>query len=99
MRVAGLATMSELPTVRTPLAKGAVVYTLIRNVRSRDSLAAEVPGFLGAILIAEAFFKFHSFTLECIAFLATWLAISAVITFATRRLLTSPRAADLPHGE
>ena len=29
-------------------------------------------------MIAEVFYKFHSFTLECAAFLATWAALDAV---------------------
>jgi hypothetical protein len=28
-----------------------------------------------ALVIAELFFKFHSFTLECVAFIATWFAL------------------------
>ena len=27
-------------------------------------------------MLAEIFFKFHSFTLECVAFLSTWYALS-----------------------
>ena len=29
-----------------------------------------------ALVIAEVFFKFHSFTLECVAFFATWYVLS-----------------------
>jgi len=32
-------------------------------------------GILPALLIAELFYKFHSFILECMAFLATWLVL------------------------
>jgi hypothetical protein len=31
-----------------------------------------------AFLIAEFFYKFHSFTLECLAFLATWFVLSVI---------------------
>jgi hypothetical protein len=31
-----------------------------------------------ALAIAELFYKFHSFTLECLAFVATWLALEFV---------------------
>ena len=32
--------------------------------------------FVIALLIAEFFYKFHSFLLECLAFLATWFVLS-----------------------
>lgn len=31
-------------------------------------------------VIAEVFYKFHSFTLECLAFLATWFVVDAAAT-------------------
>jgi hypothetical protein len=35
---------------------------------------------LGASLfVAELFYKFHSFTLECVAFLATWYVLDAAM--------------------
>ncbi|HSD60255.1 MAG TPA: hypothetical protein VLC55_05315 [Burkholderiales bacterium] len=52
------------------------------------TLTREAPAALGALLIAEAFYKFHSFTLECLAFLATWYALSWV---AGRLFPRSPR--------
>jgi hypothetical protein len=36
--------------------------------------------------MAELFFKFHSFALECGAFLATWLLIDLVVDAVARRL-------------
>jgi hypothetical protein len=33
------------------------------------------PPFAIALVTAELFFKFHSFTLECLAFLALWKAL------------------------
>jgi hypothetical protein len=32
--------------------------------------------FIVAFVVAEMFFKFHSFALECIAFLITWAILS-----------------------
>jgi hypothetical protein len=61
------------------------VYTLIRNLRTREGLLAEVPAFALSLGLAEAFYKFHSFTLECVCFLLTWLAISSVLSLFTRR--------------
>ena len=60
------------------------MYTLVRHIRSREAVLAEAPAFLVSLLTAEAFYKFRSFTLECIAFLATWLVISSVLSFAIR---------------
>jgi hypothetical protein len=34
------------------------------------------------MLAAEFFYKFHSFTLECGAFLVTWFAASYVLSLA-----------------
>ena len=49
---------------------------MIRAHGLMPTLTREAPAGVGALLIAEAFYKFHSFTLECIAFLATWYALS-----------------------
>ena len=40
----------------------------------------QVPALTLAILIAELFYKFHSFTLECLAFLVTWYVMDLVIS-------------------
>jgi hypothetical protein len=39
-----------------------------------------------SFVIAELFYKFHSFTLETLAFLATWYALSAI-----QSLVVGPR--------
>jgi hypothetical protein len=54
------------------------MYTLIRHLNARDTLWTEVPALALALVLAEAFFRFHSFTLECLAFLATWLVFSTL---------------------
>jgi hypothetical protein len=46
------------------------MYTLIRNVQSRDGLLVEAPVGVGALVVAETCYKFQSFTLECVRFLA-----------------------------
>ena len=48
------------------------MYTFVRSISPpRFIIEQGVP--LGAsFMIAELFYKFHSFTLECIAFLVTW---------------------------
>jgi hypothetical protein len=52
------------------------MYSYVRTVGVPTFLAREAPAFGAAFLIAEVFYKFHSFTLECAAFLATWYAFS-----------------------
>jgi hypothetical protein len=58
------------------------MYTLIRNVGLRRGLVAEAPSLTLSIVTAEFFYKFHSFTLECIAFLATWFVLSYLFALA-----------------
>ena len=48
------------------------MYTLLRTAGIRSALIAEAPSFLVAFLIAHVFFKFGSFGLELVAFLACW---------------------------
>ncbi|HKC03238.1 MAG TPA: hypothetical protein VKC17_08040 [Sphingomicrobium sp.] len=55
------------------------MYNFLTNLGRADLLKRQLPGFLTAIVIAEMFYKFHSFMLECVAFLATWFIIDAVI--------------------
>ena len=58
----------------------------IRGLRYSRNLVTRLPGLLLAFLIAELFYEFHSFTLECGAFLLTWLAIDVVMEQAARLL-------------
>jgi hypothetical protein len=56
------------------------MYTLLRSVPWRTLISTQAPALLASFVIAELFYKFHSFTLECLAFLATWFAIDALLT-------------------
>ena len=56
------------------------MYTLFRNVPLGILLSTQAPALLISFLIAEIFYKFHSFALECLAFLATWFAIDVLMT-------------------
>jgi hypothetical protein len=64
------------------------MYQLVRALPSRQLLARQLPVIVASFAIAEAFYKFHSFTLECGAYLATWfvldLAVQAVLTLTAR---------------
>ena len=52
------------------------MYTLLSRVPLQTIAGRELPALGAALVIAELFFKFHSFTLECAAFLATWYGLS-----------------------
>lgn len=54
------------------------MFTLLRNITSRDVFITETPSLFLSLLIAELFYKWHSFLLECIGFLVTWYFISLV---------------------
>jgi hypothetical protein len=54
------------------------MYWYVKTVGIPTFLVREAPAFLTSFLIAEVFYKFHSFTLECLAFLATWYWLSWV---------------------
>lgn len=61
------------------------MYSLLTKLDRADLLKRQLPSFLVAIVTAELFYKFHSFVLECVAFLATWFVIDAVIGFLAPR--------------
>jgi hypothetical protein len=50
----------------------------VRALRRDRDWVVHAPGLLVASVIAELFYEFHSFTLECAAFLATWALADAV---------------------
>ena len=52
------------------------MYSLLSRVPLSFLISRELPSAGISLVIAEVFYKFHSFTLECAAFLATWYAIS-----------------------
>jgi hypothetical protein len=56
------------------------MYTLFRATPLSTLLATQAPTVFVCFVIAELFYKFHSFTLETLAFLATWFIIDAVVT-------------------
>ena len=62
------------------------MYTLIRLIPVKRLLLEQAPALAVSFAIAEAFYKFHSFTLECLAFLATWYVADAVIQPIARRV-------------
>ncbi len=60
------------------------MFTLLRMLSVRRLLIEQLPSIAAAWLIAELFYKFHSFSLECAAFLATWFVFDALVQGAKR---------------
>jgi hypothetical protein len=56
------------------------VFTLIRSITIRQLFTEQLPAFAVSFVIAELFYKFHSFALESLAFLATWFLIDLLIS-------------------
>jgi hypothetical protein len=73
------------------------MYTLFRSVSLRNFLSLQAPTLFVSFVIAELFYKFHSFTLECLAFLATWFVLDAVAT--TLRNLVTGQSSSAPAGK
>ena len=61
------------------------MYTLIHQVGLRKGLLVEAPSLLSSMIIAETFYKFHSFILETGAFLVTWYVLDAVLQWLVPR--------------
>ena len=55
------------------------MYTLLRSLSLKRIGTEQLPAIAGAWVITELFYKFHSFTLECLAFLATWFVFDLLI--------------------
>ena len=52
------------------------MFSLIKDLGVRIAVKQEAIPFLITFGVAEFFFKFKSFALECIAFLAVWFVLS-----------------------
>lgn len=65
------------------------MYTLLRSASVGALLTTQAPAFLIAFVTAELFFKWKSFALECLGFLALWFVLDAV--FSTARSMLSKR--------
>ena len=72
------------------------MYTLIQSLPRRRLFAEQIPAFGSSLLIAELFYKFHSFLLETAAFLATWFVVDLVLSTVTQRLRRSRGEAPVP---
>ena len=55
------------------------MYTMVKALPVRQALTRHLPVLGVSVGLAETFYKFHSFSLECVAFLATWWVIDAAV--------------------
>lgn len=62
------------------------MYTLLRSLSLRQLMVEQMPAIGASLIIAEVFYKFHSFLLEAGAFLGTWYIIDAGIRLVRTRL-------------
>jgi len=51
----------------------------VRALRAQPAYGRRLLGFIPALVVTEMFYKFRSFSLECMAFLATWLILDVLI--------------------
>lgn len=66
------------------------MFTLVRMLPWQRLLFEQLPALGTSWLIAELYYKWHSFSLEMLGFLATWCFFDGAIQ-AARRLLQSAR--------
>jgi hypothetical protein len=55
------------------------MFSLLHSLTAGELFRQQLPVFALSFLIAEFFYKFGSFALECVAFLATWYVLDAAI--------------------
>ena len=67
------------------------MFELLRSKPLRHLLSRQAPALALSLLVAELFYKFGSFTLECLGFLATWFVLDAAFA-RVGRLFSRERA-------
>jgi hypothetical protein len=60
------------------------MFTFVHTLSLKKFTIEQVPTLGLSLIIAELFYKLHSFTLECIAFLLTWYLLDAARKFLTQ---------------
>ncbi len=72
------------------------MFTLIRSIPLSQVLFRQIPALSISFIMAEMFYKFHSFTLECLAFLGTWFVVDVIFHFVTRFVEVLPKRLQTP---
>lgn len=57
------------------------MYTLVHLLSSKQFATEQLPVLAAALAVAELAYRFHSFTLEALAFLVTWFVFDVVVQF------------------
>ena len=65
------------------------MFTLFRSLWLKQGVTQQLPALLTSLCLTEFLYTFHSFLLECGAFLATWFALDAIIQGVIR--ITNPK--------
>ena len=55
------------------------MFELMRSSSLRQLLSRQAPVLVVSLIIAELFYKFGSFTLECLGFLVTWFVLDVLL--------------------
>jgi hypothetical protein len=72
------------------------MYSLISRLSTRQLLVRHAPTLVGALAIAEMFYKWRSFLLEAAGFLVTWYLLDALVAFLERRFARAPGSEPAP---
>jgi hypothetical protein len=70
------------------------MYQLIRRQSLKGITFETLPPLIASLLVAEFFYKWHSFTLECAGFLATWFVMDWLWWTVRRKLLNQAQQAE-----
>jgi hypothetical protein len=70
---------------KSALLTGTLFY-FVASLTIRQIIFEKIPVFGISIIIAEVFYKFHSFTLELLAFMATWFLLDVCVRLIFNRL-------------
>ena len=62
------------------------MFELIRSSSRREIFTRHAPGLLIAFVVAELFYKWGSFALECLGFLATWFVVDLIFALLSGKL-------------
>jgi len=68
------------------------MFQLLSTLGTHDLAIRQLPAFAASFLVASLFYRFGSFALECLAFLATWFVIDAAIQVGVRLVAASGAA-------
>ena len=60
------------------------MFELLRSSTLRQLVARQAPALVISLVVAELFYKFGSFTLECLGFLVTWFMLDAMFALLAR---------------